>query len=1333
MGVQVHLPVADWQNVGWALVGTAVTALYQALNNDDDTKYIKSPPSKSGASVTFPFDTNTVPDGAVITSVTVKLRCSTGTGSAPAGTTPSVTVAVAAQDDTSKYVLRTIYPTSTPTTYEIATYQRDALGYIWDIYRLNLLFCRVFTYLGIFDLIRCHKFFCEIKYRVRPTITVDAPTGTILTPSPTIAWTYTQSDGDPQAKATYKIFTADQVNVIGFNPDKTNPIYQNTVTGDITSVLLPTSINPNNYWVYVQAESTFKAKSVWTGRQFTVSGPSPGAPGVADPNAPGTAVILVVPDREQGSASLTLRDTSNMMSAQDADAESAIDNDQFTTVNATMARDTTTAYPGGTASWKLTATGAGNMSAVSDWIEIDQDGGATITARAQFKTAATARSTRLVITFYDGTFTSVGGTLTGTSVSDATGTWTEAKVTGTMPAATYAKVSFDVLSAGASEVHNIDHLGVMYGSDTPWSDGGHMSRNLLSSWYSSPGGTAQVGEAWTAGPGTSTTTVSTTGTGSSGTTCNKMTYIGLSPSIALRAAGTVFTSPTSGANFTLNKPAGTASGDLMIAYVSATGNVNLATTPAGWTLVNQQNVSDGTLENITMFVLKRTATGGDPSSWTDGTISANAGCRNAVVVGYSGAADASQQFISETKVGTSSDTPLYLTTPSINNTDPNAWRVSAFAVSDGVATGTITANRQAPSSVPGIAFVGRATAWGTNGTFSSYTINKPSGTITGDLMVATLGFIGTGATINVPSGWTLRNQSTATSDGGPYTLAVLYKIAGGSEPSSYSATITGGTLYRMVVTQAAAYRNVNAVTPFLDSDIKSQSNVSLVYTNTVTNTNSLAWRVCAFGGLSSGSNSWSSSSETIERSDEGVYYSILFGGQGGNYVSMRDSNGNVGTGDYERYGTSANQLYAAVGFIGLLNPLAAPPAGVADETARITTSSIGSANPYLHIRVFDSNGVVPAGAQSITGIWAPTTGTDKNSMAGWQGLIKPAAPVTAGYTAATMATAVDLSKVDLSQVSESNQVTATAAFLGSTAGTPYLTVNFYRANVLLQSLIAQGVSFGTSTWVKSSATFDVPDGTTRMTLGVSVSDREISDYVLWDRSSLAFGDSDTYRKSTSRSTHPVWSKPIIQYADDFGDGNGYTEWADIPGQTTSPPDYEARSGLSDYVDHTVIPLTNRHYRARTLSLGLAGDQFVSDWGPESSEFSFEAENWWLKDIANPQLNIQLIVKAESIKVGTANTATVFQPLGEDLPVVLTEGYKGDMFSLVLIPVKRADWAKLRAMLKSNKTLFLQSDIDHAWWVRPVSDLSADVLASNMRQSNPLREIAVSFVQVAPEV
>ena len=1329
MAVFSFLPSGDWRNDGWTLVGSAVTALYQALNNDDDTKYIQCPASKGGASVTFPVDTTSVPDGAVITSVTVKLRCATGSGSAPSGTAPSITVATSAQDDTSRYITRTIFPTSTITTFEIATYQQDALGQTWDVQRLNYLFCRIFSYVAVADLIRCYKLYCDIKYRLRPTITVDAPTGTVYTPSPTISWTYSQTDGDPQSKSEYKIFTADQVAKVSFNPDIEPPVYSTTVSGDISSVILPTSINANSYYVYVRSYSSFGAKSLWVGRQFTVSNPSPGAPGIPDPTGAlplGTAVIGVVPDAEFGSATLSMRDTTNLLSAQSADAENPFEGNGYVTSNCSIARDTTTAFPGGTASFKLTSTASGNMSATSDWIEMDQ--GLPVTARAQFKTAASARSCQCSLQFYDGSFNSLSGTITGSSITDATGTWTEATATGTTPTGTvYCRAVFTVLATGAaSEVHNIDRCGVMYGTSTPWSDGGYSSRNLLSHYLSTAEGSAINGETWNGNAATTVATVATTGTGASGSNCFKMTYNTITPSIALRAAGTVFTSPTSGTDFTLNKPTGTVSGDLMLAFLSSSEYSTL-NPPAGWTLVNTAKVDDGSTDTA-LFVLKRTAGGSEPATWTDGTVSVASLRRSAVVVSYSGAADASQQFVAENKASSANATPLYLTTPTINNTDPNAWRISAFVVSDDASGGTMTANRQAPSTIPAISYVGNGSAWYTNSSSgTSYTINRPSGITTGDLMVAVL-TADASTTVTAPSGWTI--QRTTTNASGGFTQSVMYRYATSSESASWTGSIGTSTYIRS--TQSAAYRNVNGTTPFIAENSATSGSGSSINTPTVTNTNSLAWRVSAFSEEGANTNTYWSANDT-ERWDSGAYTG---GGLFGPPVdaietSWNDSNGSVSTGSQARTGTFTSGSYSgAIAWIGLLNPLGSVPTPPANETSR-ATAAVGSASPWMTTNVFDSAGVTATGLQSMTGIWTPGSGTDLNSISGWFGLIKPASPVTVGYAAATTSTTVDISLADTAAIPESGFVTVTSSFLGSTAGTPYLTANFYRANVLLNTQTAQGTPFGTSIWQKSVATFTVPAGTTRMSVGVSASDRSGGDFVYWDRTSLAFGSDGTYRPATSRDQNPIWGYPQIQYADD--DGTGYSDWADLPGLTANPPSFIPFSGEALYVDHTPVPLTNRKYRARTVALGLKGDQFVSGWGPDSSEFSFTALNWWLKDIANPDNNLQLKVKWDTVSIGTTNTATVFQALGEDKPVVLTEGYKSDTFTLLLQPVAHSDWSALKKMLKSGRTLFLQSDIDHAWWVRPIGDLGADILATNDRQANPLRMIKCAFIEVDPEV
>lgn len=1324
-------PIADWLNQGWALVGSGVAQLFQALNNSDDAKYCICPASKGSGTIRFPVDTSSVPEGAVIVSVTIKARVGLGSGNAPGGVAPSVTFSLSASDNTARFTTRTIYPGVAAADFEVATYGRDALGLSWDVHRLNHILCRFFSYTSIYDLIRLYRLYCVINYRTRPAVTITAPTGTVETPSPVLSWTYSQADGDPQKSVEYKIFTGSQRNQVGFNPEISTPVYIGHVEGELTSLTLPTSIDPDTYWLYVQAESSFGAKSTWTGRQFQVNGPAPGIPGVPDPNGliSGAGVISVVPDAQLGAAALTMQDTSNILSAQAADAESTIEAGQLAGYLGTVARSTDVAFPGGTASWKVTSTSAATTVALTDWIEVTP--GAMITATGQFRAASTTRSCRVRFLFYDEDFTQLSGTFEGDPITDSASTWLGAHCTVQVPTgAVYGRACYDLTSTGNGEVHYLDRLSVSYGESTAWSDGGQASRNLLSDWYSSPDGTAGDGESWLAGSTVTTTTSSTSGTGASGTTRNEMEYVGLAPSIAYRAVGTAFTSGTSGASITLNRPAGVQQGDLMVAFVTAATAVGTLSVPDGWTQADMIRVNDGGPENQTMWVLKRTAGSSEPSTWTDGFLSANYARRSAIVIAYSGAADASEQFLASSQVSNTNNTPMFSTCPAVNNTDPNAWRLMAFSVDDNASGGTLTANKLQPAVAPDISYVGKATswAWGGQGS-SSYQINRPAGVQEGDLMIATV-FLAGHVTFTAPSGWTKLEDHQVVTSAPMATACVMYRVAGSSEPSSWTGSVAGSTRESRVV-QCSAYRNVDTSNPFIASEINGASSGNAGYTSTAVNTDARAWTVVAFGAGkgTTGAFDFSGDSGLTERSDNSVTYSAGWPIQAHQTIgnAMFDSGGPVAAGDQKHFVSAGASYVIRYGWIGILRPLSTPPSPIANETAR-QVAAIGASNPYMTLRVFDSNGTVPTGNQSISGVWSPGSGSDMNNMAGWQGLILPAAPVTGGYGVASMETPVELSLLD-PQVLElcDRKVTVTAAFLGSRTGTPYLAVNFYRANVLLRQDVAQGEGYDTSIWRKSAATFDIPEGTTRMGVEVSASDMEIGDLLYWDRVSLSLGSSQGYRPGTSRGTHPVWSRPSIEYADDAG--AGYSEFEALPGSVTRAGSFDPADGYAYFVDHTVIPLTNRKYRARTVVYGLAGDRFVSRLGPESSEFSFEAANWWLKDIAEPANNLQLKVAWEDVQVGTTNTATVFQPLGSSLPVVLSEGYKGDTFSLRLRPVTHDGWALLRSMVLSGRTLFLQSDIDHAWFVRPTGDLQSVVLATQQRRSNPLREITVSFVQV----
>jgi hypothetical protein len=317
-----------------------------------------------------------------------------------------------------------------------------------------------------------------------------------------------------------------------------------------------------------------------------------------------------------------------------------------------------------------------------------------------------------------------------------------------------------------------------------------------------------------------------------------------------------------------------------------------------------------------------------------------------------------------------------------------------------------------------------------------------------------------------------------------------------------------------------------------------------------------------------------------------------------------------------------------------------------------------------------------------------------------------------------------------------NKVTVISNFKGSSDGTPLLGVEFARANQVISDATATGTVFNSSSWTKSWASFDIPDGTTRLRPVLSAVDRTVGDLVQFDRVGMMLGAPTTgevpaWRNGTARNEHPVWSKPFIQYTDDIG--TGFHNWTHLPGQSIIQPAFRSDTGQLAYVDHSIIPLNVRKYRVQTVSYGLNGESFASAWGPESNEVSFSALNWWLKDFTDLSTALRLRVRYEDIQVQTDNTASVFHPLGEDYPVVVTEGYKADSLTITVV-CDRQEEASLFKLLRSNRTLLLQSDTDYAWWVRPVDALvTTNMAVSHLRRTtDPVKMIQCKFVQVAPE-
>lgn len=1376
MSTYQHDCNGEFRNEGWTLSGAGVTHVHEAWSANDDTKFCSNPSNKGRACVSFPVDISSanIADGSNIESVTIFIRAKKTDSS-----NRSVTINVLCSDDTSHSTQRTLNNlTTTITTQEVVTLTRDPRGRPWTKHTLNKLLVQAFSYCGVAGKVNIYGCWAIINFRNRPVVKVTAPSGSVDSSSPTVSWTYTQMDGDPQKHAEYKIFSAAQQSAATFNPETTPTIYPTAKTrtvksgdslfkiaaqeygngdlwptiyrastlrsgdpnlifpgeivtipgvagivGDITSFTLPFALAQNDYYIYVRATSTRGARSDWANRTFTVIGGVPGIPGGSlggVGTGGGGGFESVIADGVGSNVYLNVRDGSNLMSVQQSDFETLTDSLGYTGTNATLAQDTTQHYGVGGASMKMVAASAATMSAESSWIEIAPS--SPVTARAQFLSIVTGRTVNVNILFYDSTFTSVGGTIAGTG-ADVTTTWTEVTCTGTIPAtAVYARVQLQVVSAANAEVHNVDHVGLMYGTNAAWSNGGHSSRNLLSDAQATADDPITV-EPYVANTATTYSRVATSGTGADGVKAFKMLYAGLSPAISFVATGTAFTDTSTGTGYTLNKPAGVADGDLLVGYV-ASNTGGQATPPSGWTVVDYV-----TTVSSALTVMMRDGLAADPGSWT-GNHATTATRGRAFVVAYRGAAATAVQFDQE-NVSSSTGGSLTATSAAVTNSDPGAWRLSAFAVNDNVTGGAMTANITPPTAPGVISYVGKAGVYKNTNNSLTYTINRPAGVISGDFMVAAVAVANT-ATVTPPSGWTLVRQTQNTAQ--ESTHAILMRTAGGSEPTSWSGTVSVNADHSLV-TQCVAYRGADVSANQFIANSGNTNSLATINTNSISNNNSGAWRITSFANQTYGG-STTTSNEVSERCDDTTTGTYSMN------VSFHDSNATVSTGNHNRTGQASNynNLYSNHAWIGLIKP--APSSGTpgANETER-QDATAGAADPWITLAAYDSNAVAATTATTVYGSFTPGSGTADTSWCTWQGFLLPASPTVSGECGATLVNYVDISMVSPDVRSRAgNQIAVTASFLGSTAGVPHLKLYAYVGNELISTQVAEADAFNTTFWQKGSALFVLPPMATRLKLGVSAVDRSISDYVLYDRVSVAFGSSTVWRSGTDRPAHPVFDIPVVQYAEDLG--NGYSDFTELTGLGSTLLKYDPLTGLVAFIDQTVVPLSNRKYRAKTVSYGLAGESFISGYGPESDEITLVADDWWLKDLAVPGNSMKLKVYNSgqggatggtgTISVSTNDTSAVFQPLGADKPLVITEGYKGDSIDLI-VQVRATEYTKLRNLLNARRTLYLQSNIDQSWWVRPKGDLNATTQPTGDMHSNPLKFVTVSFVEVDPEV
>ncbi len=219
-----------------------------------------------------------------------------------------------------------------------------------------------------------------------------------------------------------------------------------------------------------------------------------------------------------------------------------------------------------------------------------------------------------------------------------------------------------------------------------------------------------------------------------------------------------------------------------------------------------------------------------------------------------------------------------------------------------------------------ISFVAAGTAFGRITSGTGFTFNKPSGVVADDLMIASVQFETNGSTrtVTLPSGWTQIKSVTHSDDDRMIQLVTAYRVAGGSEPSSWNGTISASVPLTACAT--TAYRGVQAV----GLSGTSSTGVDTSYgTATLNNTVSNSWRVVCAAYLSGTTSYTISSNETTRRTLSAADDS---GNTGACQSAIWDSAGTISTGNTSRTVSRSASWSCSASTILLLSPTTGTPA-----------------------------------------------------------------------------------------------------------------------------------------------------------------------------------------------------------------------------------------------------------------------------------------------------------------------------------------------------------------------------------------------------------------------
>jgi hypothetical protein len=462
-------PNADWNNASAFTISGGSGSVHAALSDNSDTTYITRTSTTVPASYEAEFGTQTLAATEKVAYVNLRAR---GT----IGTTGSIELSLGVITDRNGRTVSYSVPFSKANTLALSTLDTALQltsapnGQAWTqtlIDNLVVKFTDNATASG--DRAGLYELYVDVITTTQPTVTVTAPTSTITdTTFPSVVWTYSDADGDPQSAYEIKVFDAATYGGGSFSADTSTPAVG---TGIVTSsndgqTLEADLADGTTYRAYVRVAQLLNGSnyfSDWAYSQFTI-----------DVDAPATPLITAFYDSEEGAVTVTVFGRTNALSPNQASLETNTTGWAAVT-NAAIARSTAQASVG-SASLEITASASGDAVASTTMAtKFTVTANQEFSAIADFRAGTTTRSVSVGIRYLSSTGATISTTY-GTAVSATSSAFVTANATVLAPpTATHAQVFVRITSAGSGEVFYVDKIAFHSGDTPVFTRGGFTS------------------------------------------------------------------------------------------------------------------------------------------------------------------------------------------------------------------------------------------------------------------------------------------------------------------------------------------------------------------------------------------------------------------------------------------------------------------------------------------------------------------------------------------------------------------------------------------------------------------------------------------------------------------------------------------------------------------------------------------------------------------------------------------------------------------------------------------------------------------------------------------